>query len=51
VLVDMSVQDNGRGMSESELDALFQDFEQVLDDEETTLLVCTVTMENLTWNL
>jgi CheY-like chemotaxis protein len=34
VLVDMSVQDNGRGMSESELDALFQDFEQVLDDEE-----------------
>jgi hypothetical protein len=34
VLVEMSVQDDGRGMSESELDALFQDFEQVLDDEE-----------------
>jgi len=33
-LVEMSVQDDGRGMSESELDALFQDFEQVLDDEE-----------------
>jgi hypothetical protein len=31
--VEVSVQDDGRGMSKSELDAFFQDFEQVLDDE------------------
>jgi hypothetical protein len=33
-LVEMYFQDDGRGMSESELDSLFQEFEQVLDDEE-----------------
>jgi hypothetical protein len=33
VLVEISVQDDGLGMSESELDVIFQDFEQVLDDE------------------
>jgi CheY-like chemotaxis protein len=31
----MYFQDDGRGMSETELDSLFQEFEQVLDDEET----------------
>jgi hypothetical protein len=31
--VEISVQDDGLGMSESELDVIFQDFEQVLDDE------------------
>lgn len=30
----MYFQDDGKGMSEQELDSLFQDFEQVLDDEE-----------------
>lgn len=33
-LVEMYFQDDGQGMSESELDSLFQEFEQVLDDEE-----------------
>lgn len=33
-LVEVYFQDDGKGMSESELDSLFQDFEQVLDDEE-----------------
>ncbi len=33
-LVEMYFQDDGRGMSEQELDSLFQEFEQVLDDEE-----------------
>jgi len=30
----MYFQDDGRGMSETELDSLFQEFEQILDDEE-----------------
>jgi len=30
----MVFEDHGRGMSEAELDTLFQEFEQVLDDEE-----------------
>jgi CheY-like chemotaxis protein len=30
----MYFKDDGKGMSEQELDSLFQDFEQVLDDEE-----------------
>jgi len=33
-MVEMSFEDNGCGMSEAELDTLFQDFEQVLDDDE-----------------
>jgi hypothetical protein len=33
-LVEMFFQDDGRGMSEAELDSLFQEFEQVLVDEE-----------------
>lgn len=33
-LVEMYVQDDGRGMSETQLDGLFQEFEQVLDDDE-----------------
>lgn len=33
-LVEMFFQDDGQGMSEPELDSLFQEFEQVLDDEE-----------------
>jgi hypothetical protein len=32
--VELAFEDSGRGMSESELDSLFQEFEQVLDDEE-----------------
>ncbi|KUJ23052.1 uncharacterized protein LY89DRAFT_165704 [Mollisia scopiformis] len=33
-MVEMFFKDDGKGMSEQELDSLFQDFEQVLDDEE-----------------
>ncbi|KAG4433743.1 hypothetical protein IFR05_010769 [Cadophora sp. M221] len=33
-LVEMSFQDNGCGLSEQALDCLFQDFEQVLDDDD-----------------
>ncbi|KAH6713916.1 PHY3, histidine kinase-group VIII protein [Leptodontidium sp. MPI-SDFR-AT-0119] len=33
-LVEMSIQDNGCGLSEQALDCLFQDFEQVLDDDD-----------------
>jgi signal transduction histidine kinase len=33
-LVELAFEDHGRGMSETELDTLFQEFEQVLDDEE-----------------
>jgi CheY-like chemotaxis protein len=32
--VELAFEDHGRGMSETELDTLFQEFEQVLDDEE-----------------
>lgn len=32
--MELAFEDRGRGMSESELDTLFQEFEQVLDDEE-----------------
>ncbi|KAH7410851.1 PHY3, histidine kinase-group VIII protein [Cadophora sp. MPI-SDFR-AT-0126] len=32
-LVEMSFQDNGCGLSEQTLDCLFQDFEQILDDD------------------
>ena len=33
-IISITVQDVGAGMSEQQLDALFQDFEQVVDDEE-----------------
>lgn len=33
-LVEMYFKDDGKGMSEQGLDSIFQDFEQVLDDEE-----------------
>jgi hypothetical protein len=33
-LVELAFEDCGRGMSETKLDTLFQEFEQVLDDEE-----------------
>jgi len=33
-VIGIQVQDNGRGMSESTLDDLFQEFEQIFDEEE-----------------
>lgn len=36
-IIDITVQDVGAGMSESQLDDLFQEFEQVVDDEGRSL--------------
>lgn len=35
-VIKISFADNGRGLSEDQLDSIFQDFEQILDDEDST---------------
>ncbi|KAF8855950.1 hypothetical protein BDZ45DRAFT_594901 [Acephala macrosclerotiorum] len=34
VLIEISLQDEGRGLTELQLDSIFQDFEKILDDED-----------------
>ena len=34
-LIEISIKDDGSGLSEEQLDSIFQDFEQILDEEES----------------
>lgn len=36
-IVGITIQDAGMGMSEEQLDSLFQEFEQILDDDDTSM--------------
>ncbi|KAE9367641.1 hypothetical protein N431DRAFT_494579 [Stipitochalara longipes BDJ] len=47
-MIMISLMDNGRGLSEEHLDRIFQDFEQILDDEESSVSAQQASIENPT---